>query len=59
MAPFPVRHKVLLNNRMMAREEAFARVRTQDTANDMALAGFRAALAAAAAALWHALQGVG
>lgn len=48
MAPFLVRHPVLLNNWMMAREEALARVRAQARADDATLAGFRAALAAAA-----------
>lgn len=47
MAPFLVRHPVLLNNWMMAREEALARVRAQTSADDSAIAGFRAALAAA------------
>jgi len=47
MAPFLVRHPVLLNNWMMAREEALARVRAQAKADDMTLAGFRATLAAA------------
>jgi len=55
MAPFLVRHPVLLNNWMMAREEALARVRAQDTADPDAVAGFHAALVAAQenAALWH------
>ncbi|MBQ0749811.1 MAG: hypothetical protein KBT70_06380 [Roseovarius sp.] len=48
MAPFLVRHPVLLNNWMMAREEALARVRAQARADDATLAGFRATLAAAA-----------
>jgi len=48
MAPFLVRHPVLLNNWMMAREEALARVRAQETADQATLAGFRTALAAAA-----------
>jgi hypothetical protein len=48
MAPFLVRHPVLLNNWMMAREEALARVRAQARADDATLAGFRAKLAAAA-----------
>jgi hypothetical protein len=47
MAPFLVRHPVLLNNLMMAREEALARVRAQDRTTDHALAGFRATLAVA------------
>ncbi len=55
MAPFLVRHPVLLNNWMMAREEALARVRAQENADEAALAGFRAALDAARdnAAEWH------
>ena len=44
MAPFLVRHPVLLNNWMMAREEALARVRAQPAAGAAELAGFRAAL---------------
>lgn len=47
MAPFLVRHPVLLNNWMMAREEALARVRAQESAGEAALAGFRDALDAA------------
>lgn len=47
MAPFLVRHPVLLNNWMMAREEALARVRSQDTAPPEAVAALTAALAAA------------
>lgn len=47
MAPFLVRHPVLLNNWVMVREEALARVRAQDHAADKAIAGFRTALAAA------------
>lgn len=61
MAPFLVRHPVLLNNWMMAREEALARVRAQGVATPESLAGFEAALTAAQenAADWqsgHALQ---
>lgn len=61
MAPFLVRHPVLLNNWMMAREEALARVRAQEAATPETLAGFEAALAAAQmnAAGWqsgHPLQ---
>jgi hypothetical protein len=55
MAPFLVRHPVLLNNWMMAREEALARVRAQPlaqpqdvTALHLALQGFTAN-----AAIWH------
>lgn len=47
MAPFLVRHPVLLNNWMMAREEALARVRAQATATPETLAGFEVALQAA------------
>jgi len=47
MAPFLVRHPVLLNNWMMAREEALARVRAQATATSETLAGFEVALKAA------------
>jgi len=47
MAPFLVRLPVLLNNWMMAREEALARVRAQASADDTTLAAFRATLAAA------------
>jgi len=47
MAPFLVRHPVLLNNWMTVREEALARVRAQQGADDAALAGFRRAVAAA------------
>jgi hypothetical protein len=61
MAPFLVRHPVLLNNWMMAREEALARVRAQDTADPACVAGFRAALSDAQenAAKWastHPIQ---
>lgn len=47
MAPFLVRHPILLNNWMMAREEALARVRAQPAARADALEDFRAQLAAA------------
>jgi hypothetical protein len=55
MAPFLVRHPVLLNNWMMARETALARVRAQDHASPGAVAGLRAALedARANADLWR------
>lgn len=61
MAPFLVRHPVLLNNWMVAREEALARVRAQEAAMPESLAGFEAALTAAQdnAAGWqsgHPLQ---
>ncbi|WP_068410101.1 hypothetical protein [Labrenzia sp. OB1] len=44
MAPFIVRHPVLLNNWMMAREEALARVRAQAGATQSTIAGLRVAL---------------
>lgn len=47
MAPFLVRHPVLLNNWMQAREEALARVRAQAFAAPSSVAGLRAALTAA------------
>jgi len=47
MAPFLMNHPVLLNNWMMAREEALARVRAQAHATPETVAGFRAALKAA------------
>lgn len=47
MAPFIVRHPVLLNNWMMAREDALACVRAQASATQPAIAGLRAALHAA------------
>ena len=55
MAPFLIRHPVLLNNWVMAREEALARVRAQTSVMPGAVAGFRTALAGAVAnaALWH------
>lgn len=55
MAPFIVRHPVLLNNWMAAREEAFARVRAQQSAAPGTVRGFHAALEAARdnAARWH------
>ena len=55
MAPFLIRHPVLLNNWVMAREEALARVRAQTAVLPAAEAGFRAAHAAAVenAALWR------
>lgn len=61
MAPFIVRHPVLLNNWMMAREEALARVRAQTAATQPAVAGLRVALDAAVenANVWtsrHPLQ---
>ncbi|ETX29203.1 hypothetical protein [Roseivivax isoporae] len=55
MAPFLVRHPVLLNNWMVAREEALARVRAQQAADPDAVAGLRAAIADARenAMLWR------
>ncbi|WP_296643347.1 hypothetical protein [Roseinatronobacter sp.] len=47
MAPFVIRHPVLLNNWMLAREEALARVRAQTRIGAAELAGFQAALDAA------------
>ena len=49
MAPFLVRHPVLLNNWMAAREEALARVRALPQAPAASVTAFRAALAAARA----------
>ena len=45
MAPFLIRHPLLLNNWMAAREEALARVRALDLASDGAVASVRTALA--------------
>ena len=45
MAPFLIRHPVLLNNWMMAREEALCRVRSQKSALPEAIAGLHVALA--------------
>lgn len=55
MAPFVVRHPVLLNNWMRAREDALARVRAQPGAGSEAVAGLRRALddATLNARLWH------
>ncbi|WP_425044287.1 hypothetical protein [Primorskyibacter sp. S87] len=55
MAPFIVRHPVLLNNWMFAREEALARVRSLKRATPEAISKLRAALEAAHenAAHWH------
>ncbi len=54
MAPFIVRHPVLLNNWMVAREEALARVREQTAATQPTIEGLRTALKAAVqnAAVW-------
>ncbi|MEO0831348.1 MAG: hypothetical protein AAFY03_12950, partial [Pseudomonadota bacterium] len=61
MAPFLVRHPSLLNNWIMVREEALARVRSLRQAGQVEVAAFRAALSAARdnAAVWdsnHPLQ---
>jgi len=55
MAPFVVRHPILLNNWMMAREAALARVRALPDATDASAAALRHALAAAVenARLWR------
>lgn len=55
MAPFIVRHPVLLNNWMMAREEALARVRAQASAEPQAVTELCAAVNAAIrnANAWH------
>ena len=55
MAPFLIRHPVLIHAWMAAREEALARVRAQGAARADAVAGFRAALTEAQdnAALWR------
>lgn len=47
MAPFLIRHPVLLNNWMMVREEGLARVRSQNTAHPAKVQGFLKALSAA------------
>lgn len=49
MAPFLVRHPILLNNWMMAREEALARVRSLTTATATQIAGLKEATQAAIA----------
>jgi hypothetical protein len=61
MAPFLVRHPILLNNWMRAREEALARVRARPSADPTSVAGLHAALSQAQtnAATWrsdHPLQ---
>ncbi len=55
MAPFLVRHPVLLNNWMQAREQALARVRAQSAATPQAIAGLHDALKMAQenAETWH------
>jgi hypothetical protein len=55
MAPFLVRHPVLLNNWMLAREEALARVRAQSDTTPKTVAALHKALADAQAnaASWH------
>ncbi len=54
MAPFLIRHPVLLNNWMLAREEALARVRAQAHVGEAEFDGFLSAIRAAAenARLW-------
>ncbi|MCW3783088.1 hypothetical protein [Defluviimonas salinarum] len=49
MAPFLIRHPMLLNNWVASREEALARVRAQESAGAAEVAGLRAALDAARA----------
>lgn len=55
MAPFLVRHPVLLDHWMQARDEALARVRALPTADDETVAALRSALDAARdnARHWH------
>ena len=55
MAPFLIRHPVLLNNWMLAREEALARVRVQTGTTPETIAALQKALAEAQAnaASWH------
>ncbi|MEM7195607.1 MAG: hypothetical protein AAF402_11690 [Pseudomonadota bacterium] len=48
MAPFLVNHPTLINNWMMAREEAFARVRSRESASVSEIAEFRTELRNAA-----------
>ncbi len=54
MAPFLIRHPTLLNNWVLVREEALARVRAQPAATATTITGFHAALHSAAtnAAAW-------
>jgi hypothetical protein len=58
MAPFLVRHPVLLNNWMAAKEEALARVRALPKAGAKEVAGFRVALLEAIenAGLWKSVH---
>ncbi|MGB3177885.1 MAG: hypothetical protein WBA90_08405 [Albidovulum sp.] len=60
MAPFLMRHPALLNNWMIAREEALARVRAQETATPAAIHGLNAALKAAQInhSHWHSNHSV-
>lgn len=44
MAPFLIKHPTLLNNWMLAREEALARVRAQPQATGGTIAGFKSAI---------------
>ena len=55
MAPFIVRHPVLLSNWMTARETALARVRSQNSADASSILGLNTAVAAATlnATAWH------
>jgi hypothetical protein len=55
MAPFLVRHPLLLNNWLMVREEALARVRSQSLIREGAFASFRSTLDATRdnAERWH------
>lgn len=60
MAPFVIRHPVLLNNWMLAREEALARVRSQRCVGSPEYDGFLKVLHLAQenARLWHSAHGV-
>ncbi|MFT7059105.1 MAG: hypothetical protein ACJASV_001612 [Pseudorhodobacter sp.] len=60
MAPFLVRHPMLLNNWIMVREEALARVRAQTGTDDPRIKAFKAALDAALdnARLWNTTHSV-
>lgn len=55
MAPFLIRHPALINNWMLAREEALARVRSQTHALPEAISGLKAALQSAQdnVGKWH------
>jgi len=60
MAPFLVRHPMLLNNWIMVREEALARVRAQTVTDDTRIGAFNASLDAALdnAQLWNTMHPV-